>query len=67
MSDKKKETEDPKAGAAATESEDFQFALRAPLAAYQPVLEQQLNLIANPQELERQFTNRPTKLRQRIR
>ena len=53
MSDKR-ETEDPKAGAATTESADFQFALRALLAAFQPVLEQQLNLIANPQELQRQ-------------
>ena len=54
MSDKRG-TEDPKAGAATTESEDFQFALRALLAAYQPVLEQQLNLITNPQELQRQL------------
>ena len=60
MSDKR-ETEDPKAGTTATESEDFQFGLRALLAAYQPVLEQQLNLIANPQELQRQVqTSRQT-------
>ena len=54
MSDKRG-TEDPKAEAVVTESEDFQYALRALLAAYQPVLEQQLNLIANPQELQRQL------------
>src|ERR1035437_217214 len=33
---------------------DFQVALKALLAAYQPVLEQQLNLIKNPQELQKQ-------------
>jgi hypothetical protein len=34
---------------------DFQVALKALLAAYQPVLEQQLNLIKNPQELQNQL------------
>src|SRR5215831_280720 len=52
MSDKRV-PEDP--SAEATGSEDVQFALRALLAAYQPVLEQQLSLIANPQELQRQL------------
>ena len=33
---------------------DFQAALHALLAAYQPVLEQQLELIRNPQELQKQ-------------
>ncbi|MGA7555350.1 MAG: hypothetical protein WA657_05415 [Candidatus Acidiferrales bacterium] len=33
---------------------DFQYALKALLAAYQPVLEQQLSLIKNPQELQKQ-------------
>jgi hypothetical protein len=42
---------DNKAGT--LESEDSQFVLRALLAAYQPIIEQQLNLIANPQELQR--------------
>src|SRR5208283_5849590 len=33
---------------------DFQVVLNALLAAYQPVFEQQLNLIKNPQELQKQ-------------
>lgn len=33
---------------------DFQLVLRALLAAYQPILEQQLTLIKNPQELQKQ-------------
>jgi len=32
---------------------DFQIVLKALLAAYQPILEQQLNLAKNPQELKK--------------
>src|SRR5258707_8534889 len=33
---------------------DFQFAVKALLAAYQPIFEQQLNLVRNPAELQKQ-------------
>jgi len=45
--------------AAEMNSEDFQFVLRALLDAYQPILEQQLNLAKNPQELQKEAENRP--------
>jgi len=38
---------------------DFQHVLKALLAAYQPILEQQLNLAKNPEELERLAEGRP--------
>jgi hypothetical protein len=38
---------------------DFQVVLKALLSAYQPVLEQQLNLAKNPQELQREAQNHP--------
>jgi hypothetical protein len=38
---------------------DFQNVLKALLAAYQPVLEQQLNLAKNPQELQKEAQNDP--------
>jgi hypothetical protein len=58
MADKEK-PQSPQTGAAppaAAElnNPDFQVALKALLATYQPVLEQQLNLIKNPQELQKQ-------------
>jgi len=40
-------------------NQDFQFVLRALLAAYQPVLEQQLNLAKNPEELTKLAESRP--------
>jgi hypothetical protein len=58
MSDKRGAKE-PKGGQAATASEDLQFVQQALLAAYQPVLQQQLNLIANPQELQKQLQAGP--------
>jgi hypothetical protein len=39
-------------------SEDFQFVLRALLAAYQPILEQQLNLAKNPEQLKKEAESR---------
>src|SRR5215472_4154361 len=45
--------------AAEMHNEDFQFVLKALLEAYQPILEQQLNLARNPQELQREAENRP--------
>ena len=58
MSDKDK-TQPPQASAEALPApemndQDFQAVLKALLAVYQPVLEQQLNLIKNPQELQKQ-------------
>lgn len=38
---------------------DFQYVLKALLGAYQPILEQQLNLARNPQELEKQAQSHP--------
>ena len=52
MSDRRG-SETPRPTTPATSTEDFQAVLRALLAAYQPTLEQQLGLIANPSELER--------------
>jgi len=40
-------------------NQDFQFVLRALLAAYQPVLEQQLNLVKSPEELTKLAESRP--------
>lgn len=48
------ESTGPTAAAAGTAPADFQFALRALLAAYQPTLEKQLDLIKNPDELQKQ-------------
>ncbi|HMD85993.1 MAG TPA: hypothetical protein VKO18_14965 [Terriglobia bacterium] len=39
--------------------EDFQFVLKALLATYEPILEQQLKLAKNPEELRRQAESRP--------
>ena len=49
----------PKTDAAAstapdTNNPDFQVALKALLAVYQPIFEQQLNLTKNPDELQKQ-------------
>jgi hypothetical protein len=38
---------------------DFQVVLKALLAAYQPILEQQLNLAKNPQELQKEAGSQP--------
>src|SRR5271154_1361421 len=38
---------------------DFQFVLKALLAAYQPVLEQQLELAKNPEALQKEAQNHP--------
>src|SRR5258708_24967931 len=58
MADKEKPQPPQKDAAAPATPElnnpDFQFALKALLAAYQPVFEQQLSLIKNPQELQKQ-------------
>ena len=40
-------------------SPDFQVVLKALLAAYQPILEQQLNLAKNPQELQKEAGSQP--------
>jgi hypothetical protein len=40
-------------------NEDFQFVLKALLAAYESILEQQLNLAKNPAELEKEAESRP--------
>ncbi len=57
MSDQEKDR--PQEVAAETHSEDFQFVLKALLEAYQPILEQQLNLVRNPQELQKEAENSP--------
>ena len=58
MADKgKKKSPQEAAGAppsAEIHNEDFQFVLKALLAAYEPVLEHQLNLAKNPSELEKE-------------
>ena len=41
------------------QNEDFQFVLKALLAAYQPILEQQLNLAKNPDQLKKQAESTP--------
>jgi len=62
MADKEKPQPPQKDAAAPADLElnnpDFQFALKALLAAYQPVFEQQLSLIKNPQELQKQIDAR---------
>jgi len=57
MADPKKnkssqETPPPPGGE--TNNPDFQFVLNALLATYEPILEQQLHLVRNPQELQKQ-------------
>ena len=42
-----------------TRNEDFHHVLKALLSAYQPILEQQLDLARNPDELKRQAESRP--------
>lgn len=49
----------PPPSAEKTHNEDFQFVLKALLAAYQPILEQQLKLAKNPEELKKQVEGRP--------
>ena len=44
----------PQTSAPELNNPDFQFALKALLAAYQPVLEHQLHLAKNPEELEKE-------------
>src|SRR5215471_6982914 len=51
---------DAVAFAAELNNPDFQIALKALLAAFQPYLEQQLNLLKNPQELQNQAARQPT-------
>jgi len=41
------------------QNQDFQFVLKALLAAYQPILEQQLNLAKNPEELKKEAQSTP--------
>jgi hypothetical protein len=38
---------------------DFQFVLKALLAAYQPILEQQLNLAKDPEALQKEAQHHP--------
>ena len=63
MTDKEKETAPNPAAAsppaAEINNEDFQYVLKALLAAYQPILEQQLNLAKNPAELSKEAEARP--------
>ena len=40
-------------------NDDFQYVLKALLAVYEPILEQQLNLAKNPAELEKEAESRP--------
>ena len=55
MPDKKSPQSDDGAPAAPElNNADFQYVLKALLAAYQPILEQQLNLAKNPQELQKE-------------
>src|SRR5580765_1950575 len=58
MKDKEKAQPAPTEATAPTPAElnnpDFQAGLRALLAVYQPILEQQLNLAKNPEELQKQ-------------
>ena len=58
MADQKKnkpsqETPPPPGGE--TNNPDFQFVLNALLATYEPILEQQLHLVRNPQDLQKQI------------
>lgn len=59
MADKEKpqpaQTDTAAPAAAELNNPDFQDALKSLLAAYQPIFEQQLNLIKNPQELQKQM------------
>jgi hypothetical protein len=65
MADKEKPKTPPTDAAASAAPElnnpDFQVALKSLLAAYQPIFEQQLNLVKDPQELQKQVqTGQPT-------
>jgi hypothetical protein len=65
MADKDKpqppQTDAAAPAAAELNNPDFQVAMKALLDAYQPVLEQQVNLIKNPQDLQKQVqTSQPT-------
>jgi hypothetical protein len=65
MADKEKPKTPPVDAAASAAPElnnpDFQVALKSLLAAYQPILEEQLNLVKNPQDLQKQVqTGQPT-------
>ncbi len=63
MTDQEKKKPSPEAAApplnAEIHNEDFQFVLKALLAAYQPILEQELNSAKNPEELKKQAESRP--------
>src|ERR1700728_3117006 len=61
MPDKNKNQPEPADQPTAPElnNPDFQNVLKALLAAYQPVLEQQLNLAKNPQQLQQQAASAP--------
>src|SRR5277367_273688 len=62
MADKKKSTpqqEPPPPPSGEINNPDFQFVLKALLAVYQPILEEQLNLAKSPEELEKQAQQKP--------
>src|SRR5579863_3612772 len=63
MADKEKKKPAPEATApppsAEIQNPDFQLVLKALLAAYQPILEQQLNWAKNPEELKKQAESNP--------
>lgn len=62
MADDPKKKQAPEAAAppsAETQSPDFQAILKALLAAYQPILEQQLNLAKNPDALRKEAGDTP--------
>lgn len=65
MADKEKpqppQTNTAAPAAAELNNPDFQVALKSLLATYQPIFEQQLNLVKNPQELQKQLqTGQPS-------
>lgn len=55
MAEQEKPQRDEAPSASELNNPDFQFALKALLAVYQPVFEEQLELIRNPQQLQTQM------------
>jgi hypothetical protein len=70
MADKKKnQTPQPQAVtpvAPELKNPDFQFVLKALLAAYEPILQQQLELAKNPDQLEREAESAPPNLKEDV-
>src|SRR5271169_3222524 len=70
MADKKKSTpqqEPPPPPSGEINNPDFQFVLKALLAVYQPILEEQLNLAKSPEDLEKQAQQKPLNAKEEFR